>query len=734
MNKIVKTSIYLVLALSSVVAVYLYGESFEREVVSMEGLAVNEDDFVRAYFKEGSEVESLDSLPMARGADGVEYQIESGFSALVSNLGYSEPLTLNFGNFSFKNSNAIVDIDFDGSRIDYLVLRGESSLLIAFSNGEKRELVIPGGQKVSFPVSKLDVELSELLRNKLEKELRYSLVPQSYFENDGYKAVLKAEDIARSEMKAEVYSKYYDASPYSDTFLTSVANLFTLVPEKRLQMSMSKNIADLNYAVSQALTGVEVNFESSADLSARLDVLMKELYLYDYGSDEWNLFYDLYFKDFENLEFVDQVDLLSLLWSKIDDSIAQGFVVDAQNAVFDYNDLLLKVNVLDSNLAYSYFEGQNALFYSLLLQHSEFHKDEYFSMKSVIEQKLYDVAPSSLRAEIGQSFIAEKLDFMKRLRGFFFDDLVDVQSAQDIYKRLMNEVREYLPNDQSGAAVIKLFERELSDVEDFWGYLKSPAYHGVGAGFSHNEKYQEYLADRQAVVNLTLLREEIFDEVVEEEVTLLDVQDEIENVFSEHGVEKLKIGEISDVQARFVEVEGEIGGYPFSATYDRFAQNVQDVYVFEEQVASRATSIENLLPIFQENFAEVDVEVLDDEGEQVSVESIADRHARDFVAKSLVEKGFAVAADEVENLYQGEAIYRVKNATLAEDEGGEVRATFDMDMTRGIVLNVLIYVDGDLKNFSEEYDLDELSALMQTEFDFINRVEDEPGDGGGVKR
>ena len=173
--------------------------------------------------------------------------------------------------------------------------------------------------------------------------------------------------------------------------------------------------------------------------------------------------------------------------------------------------------------------------------------------------------------------------------------------------------------------------------------------------------------------------------------------------------------DFDDVQTRYVSVEFVLGGYPVEGVYDRSINVLKDVYVYGELVASSSVKLESLLSILQDRFLNEDLSAFGDQ--DLTIESLAQSAAIDYVANQLKINGFVVKIDDIAVVEELNAIYRVENTYL--DGFENKRLMFDVLMANdSLVTDVLVIVDGSPIILEGKFSLEELAELVLSESDF----------------
>lgn len=482
-------------------------------------------------------------------------------------------------------------------------------------------------------------------------------------------------------------------------------------------------LAEVNWNdFNDYLASLSNEFKVSEDYLQRYDSYTDKLAVFSREDSQYMILKKILDKKF--FEESDVYEIVNMFWMDVYEALDSSSVAAEQalNEYYSYFDSLIRVNG-NEDFYKDYISYQNQLFDNLLLRESVFYRDGYFAMKNVIEEELLGLYEGTdLYDELSQELISNKIDFLKRLKLYFFDDEIEVSEAKEILSRLVEEINEFMPEGDSSVAVIELFESRLEDIGDFWGYLNSPEYHiSKTYGVTHEERYESYLEEKDRIWDFINIQEEVTGEIIAE-VSIADVEAEILAVFTANSeVGEIEIIDLTDVEQRYVNVQGVIGGYPFEARYDRDKDSLIDVYTYGELVSDRAVKLGSLHSLLQETFA--DLADADFGEEEYTIEHYAERAARLYIAELLVKYGFVAEMDDVMVVDELNAIYRVEEVSLEAHEN--IILTFDFLMNEEAATNLFLTVDGKPLVLDNKYSLDELVSIAAAEEDFSVKKEEE---------
>jgi hypothetical protein len=746
--KIVKTLIFAVIAAGLIFANFwleqnsLLGYEFELEMETTEKDVLAGGAVLRVDEDASFDISDFDNGALITLTDGHYW---GNFAQM------QDAANVIFENVVLIPRQAQFDLKIENNKLTLAVIKGDvfvgllehrvitPDLLDQYDDRYLNKLLVPQDTQITINLAQIDEDLRPILFTKLVKEFKYSAVASSLKSTDWVKVNLRKDSDYREELRQRFEAEVLRNKPlgqegYIANFLAWSKENLTFVPEKKYRLLLEQTFSDLELAIFYASKGDEAEMQVGLDaferslLAADEDLLNSEAFLeaYDRYLGQLEIFSvdDLQAKVWTFLlnkkieHYGIEAALVELAWLRVYEALAVDNL-EAEKALDYYNDLLdSSLGKFEDEEQYkSFITYQNQLFDTLFLRHSLFYKDAYFSIKNVLETVLLDLYDNGrLKDELRQAFVSRKIDFLKQMRRHFFDEAITVKEAKEIFERLVNEVDDLMPSDQSGLAVIELFEAQLADVTNFWGYLNDPRYHLEGAAGTHEEKYTTYLRDNDQIWSKFDIQEDLLGEVAED-VSIEEVVAEMTAVLTaDEDLTDLEIGELETVGQRFVDLNAVIGGYPFQAKFDRSTDSLSDVYVYGELVTDRPVPIANLVTVLQAQFADLDEQVVLDNA--VDIESSAQREARFYIARLVSDAGFEASIDEVSVVDAVKATYRLSKVYLADYP--EFVVSFDIIVNGEIATNVLIAFDEELRPTKVEgrYSLAELVELVRAEAEF----------------
>ncbi len=609
-------------------------------------------------------------------------------------------------------------------------------------------LLVPHESMVSFSLNQITNEIEPLLYSKLVKELRLSNLSSTKKDDDWVKNNLSSDRefflFEKKDFLSEVLLKGISKKDTTlSNFIFWMEENLIFFPHKQEQVlikhifdylndalfyanerDLGKMNSSLNY-FDESFDLISDELKNRAEFKKILNDFIEKLFVFNSNDTQYFVLEFLLNNKIEqeNLSVEEVVDVLNIFWRNIYSVLNEGnvFAEEALKNYYKYFDKFLNQLMEDENFYHIFITYQNQLMDNLFIKYPVFYKEEYLAIKYALEEnllKLYN--EGRLKNELKQSFIDNKIRFLRRLRILFFEGEISVLDAKDAFKRLFAEIDEFMPEDTK-VAVLTFFETRLADMDDFWGYLSSPEYHTGIYGLNHKVRYENYLEERETIWSFISMQEVILGELVDEEKTVEEVLLEIENIFRENSnISEINVEEFTNISQRYVNVKGVFAGYPFEAKYDRYSDTISDIYIYEELISMSPLKLDSLLDVIYSKFDVITElrEILTEE--EITLETSAQRYARLFIMNKVKEFGFELELDDVFVENEEKVIYRVKNVKVPDYR--DLELIFDILMTEELVTNIYILVDGKPSVFAGKYSLLELKELVIAEYQRIKGI------------
>jgi hypothetical protein len=588
-------------------------------------------------------------------------------------------------------------------------------------------LLVPAGVKIKIPLSKVDSRLSQLLLAKLVKEFSYSffnpdLLEKDTFVKENLTVDMKFAEDLKSAYRDEFKEGAREAEEVSYAILDWLSKNLLVFEGKKKEYYSDK----LNRYVYRALSAE--SGDERRDALTELEVLKSYLPdgYYDTFLKRWIndlVVFGAADAEIEVLNFMlnearnrgvaNKLDLLALEVGAYDSELAYESVYKSVEEMFGFTD--------NESLYRRFLAYYNQMFDNLLLSFPDLYRLSYFEMKGEIEKELFGLYYSGqLKEELKQSFVSKKIKFLKRLKYFFFNELIELDATKEVMKYLVESIDDYMPAKTSQNAVIEIFEKELAGIGNFWGYVNNIEYSKSQLyGGSHKERFEVYLEEKDRVTSILDVQRDILGGDVIVDIKPADVSFEIKKIFENAGYSEVYVEELDDIHKRFVKVAGMIGGYSFDAEYDREYGYVRNINAYGENLTENSVKINGLEDFLAKKLAEKvgDLDVLEElssEDGDANSETNAQKIAKAIIAKEITEAGFNTAIDDVEILDPVLATYRLNDLVVIGEV--ELLVSFTYLANEGNVTSIFVVKEGEGTILTGEFPLEDLKDVITSEY------------------
>lgn len=460
---------------------------------------------------------------------------------------------------------SVVAVDVVDGRADVSVWENNAVLGLLSAAGEKvtgllseggsdiiNRLYLPEGTQVSVSGSKIASNreaVSKLLYSKLVKEFNYSVIDRSKLRDDVWLSEnirkdgemlerVRQERLAKIRTRGVKYAAL-DSSNYKwDQTWRDFSNALTFSEKKVGQRNLDA-LYDLLYD-AQYLFDYGRADEAKERLSS-FTGMANQLFVI-YGDDLKRVYTDRVKYEYEYLSFalpsdslfqlrqvLEKIYLEAIRGQQSELSMKFAFLTE-KLAVMNYyaerNDYKNIKNTFDEYMVafkdlmarvqpgqlehLLQLQRQNQTLDNLFAQYSAFYRQNYFTDKLFVENKYLSMLPLGKdKPEEMQSVIAQRIDFLRRLKNFFLRGEVPLIDAQNIMALLFSEIaRIELPSDYQ-VAVSELFHQRLEDYGLFGRFLNSPEYvTSTSRGSTPEQRFEQFKEDNKQNVSIDELRRE----------------------------------------------------------------------------------------------------------------------------------------------------------------------------------------------------------------------------------
>ena len=612
---------------------------------------------------------------------------------------------------------------------------GADNYMDEYSPSFGNVLMVPAGTQVKIPLSRVDERVYKLLYFKLVKEFRYSFIPDSYAAEDafvkanlldGFKFTEALKENRRVQFRKD--NPMGISSALSD-FLHESLIVFDSKEEAYYVEKLNRFLFDA--VLSESSSKREDSLEDFSKIVSALPSKVLD-------SDSYNSFLTKWLSDLavfggldseydaldvlieKSQRIFDESYLLKVRLSRFNDAVYHDEgIEEAYSATYKGSERLFE-KFEDQSAYKKFLTFQNQLLDNYLLRFPELYKAKYFEMKAEVESEFYELYyGGQLKEEMKQSFVRRKIDFLKRLQTYFFDEKIDLKDAKEVVSVLVTGVNDYMPAKTSDNAVLELFNKELSDIGNFWGYINDLEYSKSSLyGETHNERYEVYLEEKDQVMSILDVQRDVLGGEAAPRKTVAQITAEIRADLDGVGASSIKVGKIDAAQQRYVNISAIVGGHVFNGEYDRDFGTVSDLYAYGSLISSTGIKLADLESFITSSLTEVADEAgvsISDSYDESTQETNAQKIAKTMIAKKLVKMSYDVAISDVEIVDAVEALYRLNDIVVKGEGGSEFVITFDYLANTERVRNLYIMVDDESHRVSGEFPLDALYDVVLTE-------------------
>ncbi len=513
-----------------------------------------------------------------------------------------------FARIESQNSEAVVRLSESGESLEVYALTHPSLVTFTLDGKDLNSLVVPTGNFMRVPSSKITATIERLRLTKLTKEF-----PVFAFEES---------DLTESELAAhEETIAAYDASALSfmqesqrdshmgpdltglGSYLSKAYQLFretlTVLPSAEDRYAEVQKGKYLVYGRTNLLFGDSLSGEtwinewknSNPDLD-EVDTLYSSLFfvlpgdeLYPVKSAAAELLYPQ----------EEPLTALRRQYQELESLLERGSLVEAQTAYTTYQsnfETALNSGDLDDEKYLGDISREYSLLELLLRSHAVFYNGDSVKLLSELENKILSLAGSDEDLdEERQAFVQSKLRYLENLFDFVVDRKVSIEDATELANELVADAESYLKAISSQVAVRSYFESKLAEYDVSIEFMNSPEFYSYD---SFEEGLKEYQAKQLDLANLSEYLQSLrAEDDISATISLEDATKEAEDDLRSNGIQFRDLKSLGDSSNRLFElVDASTGGYTFEANYDRETHILYDTVVEGELRFSTGLALE----------------------------------------------------------------------------------------------------------------------------------------------
>ncbi len=617
-------------------------------------------------------------------------------------------------------------------------------------------ILVTEGNRLTVTLSKIQPKLEKLLYSKLIKEFQYGPISSdSLANNTWFQRNIVTDTSRRDALLNHIAQVIKDRGLYiSDPdsafagFMDRIHDvrfLLTFDPQKKDLRIANDALVHLDDAIYYYATSQQIKGDVRMQLfKTRLQGMSDNKQLLSYISDElWGRFqtYAIFVPQDGPL-FRIRAELRETLLSLRGYGYGLPYIQASQlvrSYLYDVYQSLHFDDSMSRDLLATYFSAfhkifsgysadivknpsvlaeENQIITQLYLKDPIFYQETYFQNAFDLQSQWLSLLPEGRdKNEENQTLVASKIELMKRLRLFFFDEKIDVKDANPVLFRLLSDISSALPDTEAAAA--QYFKKNLDDQEDFWRYLNSSDFSGSKIyGQTHKDRFAAFLKNKQDLGEIEKIQKGLLGTLPpaspESKQTLADVQ----QAFASYGVKSLKLAPLLDKNQSQVFIESaDYNGIPFSAIYDRDRNLISDIKVYNDTILSASVPLDRIKNIFVVQSQQQDKVVSPDSLTDTSSNNDrVEKVAQLFLLKKLQEFSFSLNPEQITTIDYTKKLFQVRGAKLPFGKS-QIVVDFVVDLTKNIVSSVQVVVLTSKQSMPGEFSFDKVVSAIQKYYD-----------------
>lgn len=690
-----------------------------------------------------------------------------GGQVWLNTLYYSASVNIQAGAALLIPERGIADIVYDRTKVDIRVITNQVGVgLVDPAKAYEKfysahdsalinyYLVAQGNQTTVFneKITSEQETVAKLLYSKLIKEFQVGFIDTTNLAADGWylKNIQLDRDLKESmakEIAAEINSRGLQLQDLNSVgyqfrkFTDEMARYLTFSEEKNRQREIGSLFGQLEDSEYLLL------FSRNAEAKERLDIFSQSIETFMAAGNEDvaneilaklnTIYYQLSYVYPDDKLYTVKQKVRDLLLNYLGDrDLFKKFYLVRDDINYAYN--LANTSQLNAKISLEqYFRNlgillgknksrvvnypylvleENQLMDNLLRRFSLFYQDSFFGLKKAWESEFLALLPDGgAKDEEKQSIISNKIDFLKQLQNFFLANQVSLRETRVIVLRLINEIKDMLPNKEVG--VSQLFAVRLKDYGTFLRFLNSSMIVNL-RGAAIKTGYTDFIAQQREEVSLEeVIKEFMPGEQTKSQLTVADIEKQIRDDFTAAGVIDLKLGTIASADQKLVSVEKAfLENKAFSGTYNFDLGLISKVTVDGKIIAKDAMKLSGLKALL--NPPEETMQITQEstiETQAVSQEVPRKVSRSEKVAKVLMVqklKGYGIIALEnnIEIADKAKSLYSIRDAVL--EANANIKFSFDFVNNTDTALNIVLSTEAGEKLVSESIKGDDFSSRI----------------------
>lgn len=678
----------------------------------------------------------------------------------LNNLYNTAHVSVQSGGAVIEPQEALLNIYRVDQKVEVQVYRHQVKVSFYDADGNfLNDLFISEGNKINIPLYKLGEILSKLYYSKLVKEFQYSLFDQDAIENDPW-----AKENLAKDGKQDTEVRERERQSIKDQGLKNAAidtlsfqlNQFlnqkikfplTLVDNKKKDFYVQDLFTHIDDAIYLAEEG---RLDESGKRLEFFDLLKNDPFYFQKISDDD--FKTALEKRIHRLIFVvPNEDLYSVKQYLLNQRLSLAGldagsyfeflsyylddVYDAAGLNYAKATVVLENYFKMESLVLSHFEGdtqdytkslqvQNHFLDNLFLRYPVFYKKEILQSKARMEKSFLAVLPAGdLKNEENQALISKKIELLKRLQYFFFNDQVQLETARSVVGTLITNIEDLLPPDSSKIAIQEFFKKSLGDFNLFWGFLNNNEYAATNTyGTTNQTRYDKYIESQDENAALLDLASSFFTDQ-NSEVIAVPKEELIRQVKKDlAGAGFKNIAFADDIQDgdQLIKIKSAtLNAFNISGVYDREKGLMSDIYVGGNLLSKSAVKLKNIEVLLNNKFGSLKENLSTDstinsENQNVVKVNKKQKLLITLFVNKLQNIGIEIEDSDVEVLNEDNGDFHVVG--LAMSDAAEALYSFDVLGGGDVASNIYIITLRHQIKLKEDVDLKDLSSSVKSAY------------------
>ncbi len=586
--------------------------------------------------------------------------------------------------------------------------------------------LLVGGRQATLFKNKINLKIAPLLYSKLVKEFNYARTNYDSLDQEWitwnsdldqqFQDSLTNSEIERIKKRGLTHQSLQ----LEPTLLEKTEDIFTISEKKETERQLNRAFAHIDdiklLLIQDQINQVPFRVKEFEKEIAKLQIkpntkqTIEKLLAQEYSTlrsitpldtlyPAKQTIFDAYFATL--LKSNNQLETAYLLRSRLHEAFRTVPVNEtkAKELLKSYRENLIEfLNKYQSTLPEIEFllAEDNQIMAQLISVYPSLYTDEIFEIKSILEDAWIKLLPDNpdLKEE-KQTLILQKINLLKKLQFYLFEEQVKVSDTKAVVLRLTEEIDSLLDTD-SQVAIQQIFNQELADFNTFWRYLNSPEYSSPTAsgihGNTHKQRYEKFLKvleENQEVAEISseLLGSNDPQNISQTQELTTEINDDLESA----GLSSITTSALSTEEPTIEIINSTTRNKSFTATYNWQTKTLSNMTFDGTPIPDTSTKVGNL-KTFLTTFEET--QNLDNQNSQTSTEPSTstetklERTAKNLIQQKLSDNGIDAPTSQIEIIELQSADFAINKLIYSEQP--PVTIIFNYNSKNNIVSNIFV--------------------------------------------